>query len=187
MHDTLLAPEGTLEAETRLHLVVERLAELLSLVPADPTDPARTRDLAEAVRVALDVELFGTPSIAAIAGSLHASPTASARAFRDVFGLPPHEYVMSRRLEAARTRILDGEPIADVAAATGFADQAHLTNRFRRLFGTTPARARRLGPRRGAPPSGLGPRVVPAPPTRPGRARATRRDRASRSSETPIP
>jgi AraC-like DNA-binding protein len=148
VHDTLLAPEGTLEAETRLHLVVERLAELLTLVPAVPPDLARAPDLAEAVRVALDAELFERPSIAALARVFDASPTFAARAFRDTFGLPPHEYVVTRRLEAARARILDGEPIVDVAAATGFADQAHLTNRFRRLFGTTPARARRQQPPR---------------------------------------
>jgi AraC-like DNA-binding protein len=142
VHDSLLAPEGTLEAETRLHLVVERLTELLARVPAAPTDPARTRDLADAVRAALDAELFDRPSIAVIADQLGASPTTAARAFREVFGLPPHEYVVARRLEAARARILDGEPIADVAAATGFTDQAHLTNRFRRLFGTTPGQAR---------------------------------------------
>ena len=32
-----------------------------------------------------------------------------------------------------------GEALADVAAATGFTDQSHLTNRFRRTYGVTPA------------------------------------------------
>ena len=36
-------------------------------------------------------------------------------------------------------------PLADVALATGFADQAHLTRKFKAAFGITPARYRALG------------------------------------------
>jgi AraC-like DNA-binding protein len=36
--------------------------------------------------------------------------------------------------------LLEGEPIADVAVAVGFHDQAHLTRHFRRHVGTTPGR-----------------------------------------------
>ena len=50
---------------------------------------------------------------------------------------------ISKRLEAARSRILEGEPLAAVAADVGFVDQAHLTRRFRDFLGTTPAAFRR--------------------------------------------
>ena len=73
-------------------------------------------------------------------GDLGATPTRLARAFRDTLGIPPHRYVLGRRLDAARGRLLDGQPIADVAAEVGFVDQAHLTRRFRALLGTTPGR-----------------------------------------------
>jgi AraC-like DNA-binding protein len=43
-------------------------------------------------------------------------------------------------VEAARRRLLDGEPVADVAAAVGFHDQSHLHRHFTRLVGTTPRR-----------------------------------------------
>jgi transcriptional regulator GlxA family with amidase domain len=36
------------------------------------------------------------------------------------------------------------EPIADIAVACGFGDQAHLTRRFCRAFGVTPGRYRRI-------------------------------------------
>ena len=41
-------------------------------------------------------------------------------------------------MEAARRRLLDGEPIADVATAVGFHDQSHLHRHFTRLLGVTP-------------------------------------------------
>jgi AraC-like DNA-binding protein len=149
VHEALLEPDGALEAETRLHLVTERIGQLLGAAGGVGElvglPGRRSRDLGEAVRAALDAALVETPSFAALAASLGASPTAAARAFRSTFGLPPHEYVLGRRLEAARARILDGMPLADVAAATGFADQAHLTRRFRRLAGTTPGRYARRG------------------------------------------
>ena len=62
------------------------------------------------------------------------------RSFGREFGLPPHRYLVGRRVEAARRRLLDGEHIADVAAAVGFHDQSHLHRHFTRLVGTTPRR-----------------------------------------------
>jgi AraC-like DNA-binding protein len=61
------------------------------------------------------------------------------RLFHDRFGLAPSGYVRELRLRAARTRLAAGEPPARVAAAVGFADQAHLTRWFRRVYGITPA------------------------------------------------
>ena len=140
VHDALLVPDGRLEAETRLDLVVERLTELLAGGGSVTLDRAQTRELADAVRAALDAQLFDRPSIGDIATRLDVGSTAAARAFSATFGLPPHEYVLGRRLEAARARILDGQPLAAVAAETGFVDQAHLTRRFKRLVGITPGR-----------------------------------------------
>jgi AraC-like DNA-binding protein len=78
---------------------------------------------------------------AAVAG---ASPTQLARAFVSTFGITPHAYVLTRRLDIARDRILNGEPLASVATELGFFDQAHLTHRFKRFLGVPPGRFGRL-------------------------------------------
>lgn len=65
------------------------------------------------------------------------------RAFVAAHGLPPHAYLLSVRLNAARHRLASGEAPADVAASCGFTDQAHLTREFRRRFWTTPGAYRR--------------------------------------------
>lgn len=62
------------------------------------------------------------------------------RLFHFSFGQPPHQYLLELRLQRARLLLEARQrPIADVAAMTGFSDQSHLTRRFRRRFGTTPA------------------------------------------------
>ena len=67
------------------------------------------------------------------------------RAFRRVYGLPPHAWQMQARLARAHALIGSGVAIADAAADTGFADQAHLTRLFKRSFGYTPGVLARAG------------------------------------------
>ncbi|CAA9481240.1 MAG: Transcriptional regulator, AraC family [uncultured Rubrobacteraceae bacterium] len=54
--------------------------------------------------------------------------------------MPPHAYQTQARLDRARSLLLRGWPPARVARETGFADQSHLTRRFKRLVGVTPGR-----------------------------------------------
>ncbi|MET8248496.1 helix-turn-helix domain-containing protein [Streptomyces sp. NPDC005202] len=56
--------------------------------------------------------------------------------------MAPHQYLMSRRVDRARRLLLVGLRPAEVATATGFCDQAHLTWHFRKLVGVTPGRYR---------------------------------------------
>ena len=63
-----------------------------------------------------------------------------ARQFRRHFGTSPHRYLLMRRLASARERISLGQPLADIAADTGFADQAHFSRHFKKAYGMTPGR-----------------------------------------------
>lgn len=60
------------------------------------------------------------------------------RAFRRETGLTPHAYLVDVRVRRARERLRRGEKPGDVAAATGFSDQPHLTRAFKARFGVTP-------------------------------------------------
>jgi AraC-like DNA-binding protein len=63
---------------------------------------------------------------------------ALSRHFRAAFATSPHRFLLMRRLQRARGMIADGGSLADVAAATGFADQSHLTRHFKKAFGMAP-------------------------------------------------
>ncbi len=62
------------------------------------------------------------------------------RRFRDAFGTSPHRFLIMRRLEIAREMMSSGTPLSETAAATGFADQSHMTRHFARAFGVSPGR-----------------------------------------------
>lgn len=66
------------------------------------------------------------------------------RAFRCSIGIPPHAYIVQRRVERARELLWKTElSVAQIAVLTGFTDQSHLTRHFIRLTGTSPGIARR--------------------------------------------
>jgi AraC family transcriptional regulator len=70
------------------------------------------------------------------------------RAFKKSLGFPPMVYVRLRRLERAKFMMTSrGERLSDIALACGFADQAHFNRYFRRVFGMSPGRWRRMSQR----------------------------------------
>ncbi len=108
--------------------------------PAGPLAPARLRRVEEYVEAHLH-EAISIEQMAAVAGL---GVWTFARHFRATVGKAPHEFVLARRVDRARRLLGQGLlALKEVAAACGFADQAHMTRVFRRQLGTTPARLRK--------------------------------------------
>jgi AraC-like DNA-binding protein len=86
----------------------------------------------------LDAHFTDNISLSQLAQITSLSPYHLVRVFHQAIGLPPHAYLNHVRLEHAKRRILVGDSIATVAYETGFADQSHLTRRFKQIYGVTP-------------------------------------------------
>jgi len=66
------------------------------------------------------------------------------RAFKESLGHPAHAYVMRRRVHRAQGLMLTTrEPLSQIAALCGMADQAHFCKLFSRLVGDSPNAWRR--------------------------------------------
>ena len=70
------------------------------------------------------------------------SPSYLIRAFKQYYGLTPHAFLINQRIQFARGQLRQGELIADVALAAGFADQAHFQRTFKLHFAATPGQYR---------------------------------------------
>jgi len=66
-----------------------------------------------------------------------------ARSFRDAFGLPPHRYLLTRRVERAVALLRDSDlPITDIATRTGWRSLGTFGRTFRNITGASPGDVR---------------------------------------------
>lgn len=143
LHDCFARPADDLEQEARLADVVDLVTARLATAPRRTPPP--TAAAAEALRAELDARPFDRQRLGDIAERLGWSVAHLTRSFRHVHGLPPHRYLVARRIDEARRQLLAGRSPAEVATAVGFHDQAHLHRHFRAHVGTTPGRFRDAG------------------------------------------
>jgi AraC-like DNA-binding protein len=125
----------------------ERLLEAPSaearLEQLEATLAGRARDAAEGhPSVALALAAFRRPELPAIGALARAaglSPRRFVTLFQRAVGLAPSEYRRVLRVQRSLDAVARGAmPLAAVAAAYGFADQAHLTREYRAITGITP-------------------------------------------------
>jgi AraC family transcriptional regulator len=115
-----------------------------------PRHPARGRDGAlpqeklRAVVAYIEEHLDADLTLAQLAAAAHRSPYHFARQFTAATGMPPHQYVIARRVARAQ-RLLHPDrdlALAEIAARVGFADQSQFTHHFKRIVGVTPRQFR---------------------------------------------
>jgi len=145
VHQVLRAADdgNALAADTLLRVAVTRLLRLNG-------GPLRQREvrtagarIAARARAVLEERLAEPPSLERLASDLGTSPFALLRAFRDVYGMPPHAWLTDARVRRV-LRLLDaGSTPAEAAVAVGFTDQPHLNRHFTRIVGVPPGAYRR--------------------------------------------
>ena len=90
------------------------------------------------VRAALEDRLRNPPTLDELARMTGRSRYQVVRRFEKAYGLPPFRWLLQRRADRARALIRAGRSLPESAAASGFADQSHMTRTFVRQFGFTP-------------------------------------------------
>jgi AraC-like DNA-binding protein len=134
-------PFDPLAAETVVAGLADALARRGGLRRRKSTPPHRA---VNEIRALLDAEFAKPIASHDLERAADLDRFTLARAFRAAFGTAPHRYLVARRVTAARRMIGDGVPLAEIAAACGFADQSHLNRHFKAHTGITPGRYARL-------------------------------------------
>ena len=133
---------------TRRRAQVEALCRDLLDAVAHDAGPARPRapQWLVAARDTLANRWDEAPPVAELARGAGVHPVHLIRSFHRWYGTTPGAFVDTRRLEAGAALLAGSDlPVAEIALATGFADQSHFTRRFSRHFGVAPAAYRRRG------------------------------------------
>ena len=141
------SPAGALYANTAAHFLAAHLLRFYSSVGVALPEPPHGRLApAQLARVADFVQAHLSQNLCLDTLAQHTGFSAYhfARLFRRTTGESPHQYVLRQRVERARQLLEQSDlPLVEVAFATGFANQSHLTQQFRRQFGVTPSAYRR--------------------------------------------
>jgi AraC-like DNA-binding protein len=159
LHRSLEQPGEEFEAESRLAFVAERLRHHLERHHVErhhleqqgpPGTPApgmpvrgkavRGADSAHQLRELLDARFREKVTLRQASDALHYHPAHLVRMFSREFGISPHQYLTGRRVDLARTLLLEGMAPSQAAVAVGFYDQPHLSRHFTRVLGTSPGR-----------------------------------------------
>ena len=138
LFQTLFTSRDSLEKEALMisacHFIISRYGHR-----PDPEQNRRFRHQSVAkARKILSQGLDQKLSLAEVAQNVGLSRYHFLRTFKHETGMSPHIYRTIKRVEAATSLLTRGIPPAQVALATGFNDQSHFSNTFRRYIGATP-------------------------------------------------
>jgi len=128
-----------IHSRPRLNTLENLSAETISAPSRGGLSPAVTRRVCDYIEGHLDKKIR-LDGLAALTGL---STDHFARAFHQSVGVPPHTYLLRRRLEQVEHMLKKTRaPLSEIALATGFSDQSHLARHFRRWAGVSPRQAR---------------------------------------------
>lgn len=137
-------PPSRLEMEARALLLIDQLhrlhhAQRLRDVTPGQLAPWQLHKVCDH----LEAHLAQDVGLSTLADLVGLSPKHFARAFKQSTGIPPHQWLIARRIERARSILSNTDhSLAEVALCCGFADQSHFTATFRRAVGFSPGRYR---------------------------------------------
>jgi AraC-like DNA-binding protein len=94
------------------------------------------------VRDYLEAHYAEAVSLEQLAGLVQRHPRHLIEAFRRAYGVPPHTYLLQRRVREAKRLLLSEQAPLAVALSLGFYDQAHFAGTFKRFTGVTPGQFR---------------------------------------------
>lgn len=126
-------------------VLVHELVRLDQAVPAKPVARGGLAGWQQRVVAAyIEDHVDQTIPLAKLAELARLSPYYFCRAFKESFGLPPHRYHTSRRIERAKALLASAsQSVTEIGMSLGFSETSSFTSAFRKTTGVTPTGYRR--------------------------------------------
>ncbi|HEY2555248.1 MAG TPA: helix-turn-helix transcriptional regulator [Candidatus Cybelea sp.] len=122
-------------------LIYELCAQVAPRSPEELLEPAWLAQADAAIREGFP----GLSDLRQLAAALRVHPTHLCRVFRRFRGHTISDAAIGARVQyVARQLAESNEPLAEIAARAGFADQSHMTRMFKRITGSSPGDHRRI-------------------------------------------
>lgn len=118
-----------------LDTFMARARDSLAAPTSSPSMHARVRTLLRVLRDDAEVDT----SLEALAARVRLSPSRLMHVFTESVGIPLRPYLLWLKLQRAATSIVNGVGLSEAAVEAGFADAAHMSRTFKRMFGMTPS------------------------------------------------
>ncbi len=134
-----------LHADALIQAMIHELWRLAdgAIAPAETAPGTLCPRILQRIDRAIAEAPRGHISLEQLAEAANMSTTALSVAMKKTNGLTPYRYVLSRRVEAARTMIETTRvSLAEIAFHCGFSSQSHMTDVFRAKLGVSPGRLR---------------------------------------------
>ena len=131
------------QARAKDGALIELARSVITSLSDNDTDPASSTD--ERISIAVDLvreQLGDAIPLGRIAAAVHLSPDRFRHLFVAETGVTFRAYLLWQRLERSLAAYIDGESLTNAALSGGFADSAHFSRTFRRMFGIAPASVR---------------------------------------------
>ncbi|MDD4835819.1 MAG: AraC family transcriptional regulator [Dethiosulfovibrio sp.] len=136
LHRSISGGAPGMEKEELFLALMARLIDLCGLSHRDSTpESSRIKDVVDFLE-----SNYGEPvTLDLLSSAAGISKYRLIRAFNEQIGISPHRYLETVRINRARKLLAEGMPTVDVAYSTGFHDQSHFSNCFKKLLGITPS------------------------------------------------
>ena len=145
IHDKL----GRMDKITQSDTYIDTLALLFKMLSVAhrsamfPSDGGE-KSLAERVRGCIDANIYADISLDSIAEELGISKIHVIRVFKGKYGMPPMQYMMSRKIEVAKSLLRSTVmPISEIAELLKFSNAQHFSGTFKSAVGCTPNKYRK--------------------------------------------
>ena len=137
-HTKMDSKPSAMESSSLLREFLGELILRYGKGPATTLKLGNERGAVKRVRDCLESRYAENLTLEELARIANLSPFHLIRVFRKEVGLPPHAYQTRVRLNRAKELLAKGAPIGEAALNTGFFDQSHFTNHFRKVFSFPP-------------------------------------------------